>query len=129
MCVHYAGNPADLDELRMLAKKYNLPLIEDSAHAMASEYKGNPIGSNSEIATFSFQCVKIVTCGDGGVITTINEDIYKRMKKLTWYGIDREEKKTDFLDPLPNDPEFIGYKSNMNDTHTCTQLFYDTLIL
>ena len=115
MCVHYAGNPVDLDELRKVANKYNLPIIEDSAHAMASEYKGKPIGSTGDIATFSFQCVKIVTCGDGGVITTTNEDIYKRMKKLSWYGIDREEKTTDILDPLPNEPDFLGYKSNMND--------------
>ena len=115
MCVHYAGNPVDLDELRAVAKKYNLPIVEDSAHAMTSEYKGNPIGSTGDIATFSFQCVKIVTCGDGGIVTTTNEEIYKRLKKQTWYGIDREAKRTDKLDPLPSIPDGIGYKSNMND--------------
>ena len=125
MCVHYAGNPVDLDELREVAKKYNLPIIEDSAHAMTTEYKGNPIGSTGDIATFSFQCVKIVTCGDGGVITTTNEEIYKKLKKQVWYGIDRETKKTDKLDPLPAHPDGLGFKSNMNDitaTIACTAM-------
>jgi len=127
MCVHYAGNPVDLDELREIADKYNLPIIEDSAHAMATEYKGKPIGSTGDVATFSFQCVKIVTCGDGGVITTTNEKIYKKLKKQVWYGIDRETKKTDILDPLPSPPEGLGFKSNMNDitaTLACTAMDY-----
>jgi len=127
MCVHYAGNPVDLDELRAVAKRHNLPIIEDSAHAMTSEYKGNPIGSTGDIATFSFQCVKIVTCGDGGVVTTTNEEIYKKLKKQTWYGIDREAKKTDKLDPLPSTPDGVGFKSNMNDitaTLACVAIDY-----
>ena len=115
MCVHYAGNPVDLDELRAVARKHNLPIIEDSAHAMTTQYKGNPIGSTGDVATFSFQCVKIVTSGDGGVITTTNEEVYKRLKKQTWYGIDRETKKTDKLNPLPAEPAGLGFKSNMND--------------
>jgi len=115
MCVHYAGNPVDLDELREVANKHNIPIIEDSAHAMTTEYKGKPIGSTGDVSTFSFQCVKIVTSGDGGVVTTTREDIYKKLKKQTWYGIDRETKKTDILNPLPADPDGLGYKSNMND--------------
>ena len=115
MCVHYAGNPVDLDELREVAAKHNLPIIEDSAHAMASEYKGNPIGSTGDVATFSFQCVKIVTSGDGGIVTTTNEEIYKKIKKQSWYGIDRDTKKTSILDPLPAHPDGLGFKSNMND--------------
>ena len=115
MCVHYAGNPVDLDELRAVANRNNLPIIEDSAHAMTSEYKGNPIGSTGDVATFSFQCVKIVTSGDGGVVTTTNPEIYEKLKKQTWYGINREAKKTDKLNPLPAHPDGLGFKSNMND--------------
>jgi len=115
MCVHYAGNPVDLDELRKVAAKYNLPIIEDSAHAMATEYKGDPIGSTGDVAAFSFQCVKIVTCGDGGVVTTTQEDVYEKIKKQSWYGMDRSRKKLDRLDPLSHHPEGLGFKSNMND--------------
>lgn len=115
MCVHYAGNPVDMDELREVANRHNLPIIEDSAHAMACEYKGKPIGSFGDISTFSFQCVKIVTCGDGGIITTTKESLYKKIRKQSWYGIDREAKKTSILDPLPTHPDGLGFKSNMND--------------
>ena len=61
--------------------------------------------------------VKIITCGDGGLIATDNNDYYQKLKKIIWYGIDREEKKTNLLDPLP--PSFrgdtLGFKYNMND--------------
>ena len=92
---------------------------------MTSEYKGQPIGSTGDIATFSFQCVKIVTCGDGGVVTTTDEEIYKKLKKQTWYGIDRDTKKVSLLDPLPAHPDGLGFKSNMNDitaTLACTAM-------
>tara|TARA_Y100001970_G_scaffold261373_1_gene344443 strand:+ start:17211 stop:18356 length:1146 start_codon:yes stop_codon:yes gene_type:complete len=115
ICVHYAGNPVDLDELRSVAKKHDLPIIEDSAHAMASEYKGKPIGATGDIACFSFQCVKIVTCGDGGVVTTTNKKLHEKIQKTSWYGINRDAKKVDYLDPLPHHPTELGLKANMND--------------
>ena len=115
ICVHYAGNPVDLDELRLVAREHNLPIIEDSAHAMASEYKGKPIGATGDIACFSFQCVKIVTCGDGGVVTTTNKKLYEKIQKNSWYGINRDAKKVDILDPLPHHPTELGLKANMND--------------
>ena len=115
MVVHYGGIPVELDEIRAIGKEFNLPIIEDSAHAMGSKYKGDNIGSKGDIITFSFQVVKIVTCGDGGVICTPNEKYYKELKEYTWYGIDREEKTFNVLDPLPNDILKLGYKANMND--------------
>ena len=115
MVVHFGGLPVELDEIRKIAAKHNLPIIEDSAHAMGSKYKGDYIGSKGDIITFSFQVVKIVTCGDGGVIATPNEKYYKSLKEYSWYGVDREEKTLNFLDPLPDDITKLGYKANMND--------------
>ncbi len=115
MCDHYAGHSVDMDELREEADRHGLPIIADSAHAMACAYTEHPIGSFGDVATFSFQCVKIVTCGDGGVITTTDEALYKKIRKQSWYGIDREAKKTSILDPLPVPPDGLGFKSNMND--------------
>jgi perosamine synthetase len=115
MVVHYAGLPVELDEIRKIGKEFNLPIIEDSAHAMGSKYKGDFIGSNGDLITFSFQVVKIVTCGDGGVITTPNEKYYKDLKEYTWFGVDREEKTLNKLDALPQDIIKLGYKANMND--------------
>ena len=62
--VHYGGNPCDLDEIRAIAKKHGLPLIEDSAHALGSKYKGRYIGASGDVVCFSLQVVKIITCGD-----------------------------------------------------------------
>ena len=81
MVVHYGGLPVELDEIREIGKEFNLPIIEDSAHAMGSKYKGDYIGSKGDLITFSFQVVKIVTCGDGGAITTPNEKYYKDLKE------------------------------------------------
>ena len=128
ICVHFGGNPVDLDELREVASKHNLPIIEDSAHAMGSEYKGKPIGSTGDIITFSFQSIKIVTCGDGGVITTTDPNLYKKLKEKVWYGVDRDVKKSGyFLDPIPYYPQELGFKMNMNDitaTLACEAMNY-----
>ena len=115
VCVHYGGLPCDMDELWEIGKKYNLPVVEDSAHALGSKYKGGYIGSRGDIITFSFQVIKIVTSGDGGIIATTCEEYYKKLKKLVWFGIDREEKKADLLDPLPEWIDMLGFKYNMND--------------
>ena len=115
MCVHYGGNPCDLDEIRKIGHNYNLPIIEDSAHALASKYKGQYIGSTGDLACFSFQVVKIVTCGDGGIIATANKNYYDKLKKYVWYGIDRDKKKARLIDPLPDRIDVLGFKYNMND--------------
>ncbi len=115
ICVHYAGNPCDMDEIREIGRENNLPIIEDSAHAIGSKYKGQYIGSTGDIACFSFQVVKIITCGDGGIISTTNEEYYEKLKKYIWYGVDRDNKETRLLDPLPDDIDILGFKYNMND--------------
>lgn len=117
MIVHYGGNPCDLDEIRTIGKKHGIPVVEDAAHALGSTYKGSYIGETGDVVCFSFQVVKIINSGDGGLITTSNEGYYQKLKKIIWYGIDREEKRTNLLDPLP--PGFrgdtLGFKYNMND--------------
>jgi len=114
--VHYAGNPVDLDEIRALARSYGLPLVEDSAHALGSKYKGKYIGETGSLVTFSLQVVKIVTCGDGGFICTDNEIYHNILKKITWFGVDRENKQPNlFFDPLPDSIDIPGFKYNMND--------------
>jgi len=103
MIVHYGGNPVDLDEIRKIGKKH-------------SQYKGKYIGATGDIVCFSLQVVKIINSGDGGLITS-NEKYYQKLKKIIWYGIDREEKKTNLLDPLPDSFKGteLGFKYNMND--------------
>lgn len=115
MCVHYGGNPCDMDAIRKIGKDYNLPIIEDSAHALGSQYKGKYIGSKGDIITFSFQVIKIITCGDGGLIVTTNKKYYNKLKKIIWYGVGKETKKTSKIDPLTDSINILGFKYNMND--------------
>jgi len=123
MVVHYGGLPVELNEIRDIGRYFKIPIIEDSAHAMGSKYnsfKGNGIdgdyiGSKGDLITFSFQVIKIVTCGDGGIVTTTNEEYYKRLKEYAWFGVDREDRTPNTLDPLSDDITKLGYKANMND--------------
>ena len=78
---HHGGNPADLDPIRSIAKKYNLIIVEDCAHAVGAEYKKRKIGSDSDIACFSFSTLKnMSTLGEGGMIVTNNEKIANSAK-------------------------------------------------
>lgn len=114
ICVHYAGNPCDMDELWAIGREHNLPVIEDCAHSLGSVYKGHHVGARGDLACFSFQVVKIITCGDGGMITTTNPEYYAQLKKYIWYGVDREGRAPS-IDALPEDIDILGFKYNMND--------------
>ena len=115
--VHYGGNPCDMDEIREIGKKHNLPILEDAAHALGSQYKGEYIGAKGDIIIFSLQVVKIITSGDGGLISTTDSKYYEKLKRIIWYGIDRDEKRTNLLNPLPESfhGDVLGFKYNMND--------------
>ena len=115
MCVHYGGNPGDMDAIREIGKTYNIPIIEDSAHALGSKYEGDYIGSKGDICTFSLQAVKIITTGDGGFISVSDPHLYKEVKKRVFFGVDRDSKRQSIVDPLPEDIDVLGFKYNMND--------------
>lgn len=78
MVVHMYGHICDMDPIRFLADKYNLSIIEDAAEAHGAEYKGSKAGSFGDIATFSFFANKIITSGEGGLITTNNSELADR---------------------------------------------------
>jgi dTDP-4-amino-4,6-dideoxygalactose transaminase len=113
VAVHWGGYPCDLDELRAVAQKYGIPLVEDAAHAFASSYKGKPVGSGSDFVCFSFQAIKAVTTLDGGLLTCKTPDSYRRGKLLRWFGIDRETPRADLR--CENDVAEFGYKHHMHD--------------
>jgi dTDP-4-amino-4,6-dideoxygalactose transaminase len=110
--VHWAGYPCDMDEILDIAKRRNLFVIEDAAHAVGAYYRGKPIGSLSDCTCFSFQAIKQITTVDGGMLIVKTQDNYKRAKLLRWYGIDREF--TGDIYQKFNVKEF-GYKYHMND--------------
>jgi UDP-4-amino-4,6-dideoxy-N-acetyl-beta-L-altrosamine transaminase len=89
--VDYTGQAVDLDPILELAEKYNLIVIEDAAHALGTEYKGKKVGSISHMTEFSLHPVKHITTGEGGVITTDNEEYYKKLMLFRTHGITREK--------------------------------------
>ena len=117
--VHWGGYPIDLDKLddivRKTYKKFGFKpmIIEDCAHAMGSTYNNKPIGSHGNWCTFSFQAIKHITTGDGGILITPDRESYERSKLLRWYGIDRESNKKDFR--CEEDIKEWGFKFHMND--------------
>lgn len=80
VAVHMGGHPADLDRLQEIAKKHGIALVEDSAHAHGSEWKGKKIGTFGKAATFSFQASKLMTAGEGGMIIS-NDDAFERQAR------------------------------------------------
>jgi len=87
LIVHQIGMPADIDAFQELSKKHNLKLIEDAACAVGSSYKGKKIGTHSELVCFSFHPRKVISTGDGGMITTNREDYYNRLRLLRQHGM------------------------------------------
>lgn len=111
--VHYGGLPCDMGALNDLAKKHSLLIIEDAAHALGAKYYGKTVGSISDFTMFSFQAIKHITTGDGGMVTFKNSDeTFERAKRLRWFGIDRSAKQKGVWE---NDIKDIGYKYQMND--------------
>jgi perosamine synthetase len=87
LLVHQIGMPADIDTFSALCKKHNLILIEDAACAAGSSYKGKKIGSHSDLVCFSFHPRKVISTGDGGMVTTNNDAYAERMKLLRQHGM------------------------------------------
>jgi dTDP-4-amino-4,6-dideoxygalactose transaminase len=87
MPVHQIGMPADIDRFLELGEKYGVKIYEDCACAIGSRYKGRPIGGHTELACFSLHPRKIITTGDGGVITTNNAAYAARLKTLRQHAM------------------------------------------
>ena len=112
ICVHYGGLPCDMDELQSIANEWNIPIIEDAAHAVGAKYKGIDIGSISDFTIFSFQAIKHITTGDGGMLIIKNKDLIDKAERIRWFGIDRKSKQAGIWE---NDITEIGYKYQMTD--------------
>ncbi len=116
MPVHFAGLPVDLDPLYAIAKKHNLRVIEDAAHAIGTEYQGKRIGSFGDTQVFSFHPNKNMTTGEGGCVVTRDEKLASDVALLRFHGMDREAWNR-FGKKGSQHYEIIapGYKYNMMD--------------
>ena len=91
--VDYAGQPCDIDSIRQIAERNNLFLVEDAAHALGARYGSTRVGAIADLTTFSFHPLKNMTTGEGGMITTNQEKLYRKLLLLRNHGLDKEDKK------------------------------------
>ena len=116
MPVHFAGLPCDMDALQDICRNHNLVLIDDAAHAIPTEYKGQNIGNIGDLSAFSFYANKNLTTGEGGMITTNNDAFAKPLRPMRLHGIDkdawaRQSQRSIWRYDIATE----GYKYNMTD--------------
>jgi dTDP-4-amino-4,6-dideoxygalactose transaminase len=115
--VHFAGAPCDMSAIDAVARKRNIAVIEDAAHALGTMYGGRPIGDGSNIACFSFYVTKNIAAGEGGMVTTNNAAFADLMRCYGLHGMSRGawQRYTSTSSDLHYDIVYPGYKYNMPD--------------
>jgi len=114
--VHFAGRPCKMDHIMEIAQKNNLLVIEDAAHAIEAQYKGQKIGNIGDMTCFSFYVTKNLVTGEGGMVTTNNEEWAKKVKVLGLHGLSKDAWKR-FADEGYKHYQVVspGFKYNMMD--------------
>lgn len=117
VAVDFTGQAVELDELLAICKEHDLLLIEDAAHAIGTKYKGQPVGSISDMTCFSFHPVKTITSGEGGAVTTNDERLYRKLMRLRTHGITRNQEE--MVHPTDakwyNEQVELGYNYRLTD--------------
>jgi dTDP-4-amino-4,6-dideoxygalactose transaminase len=91
VAVDYAGHPAEYDEIRSIADRHGLLLVQDAAHSLGSSYRGRPVGSIADLTTFSFFPTKNITTGEGGAISIKDSDTLMRARRFARQGLVKDE--------------------------------------
>ena len=114
--VHFAGRSCNMDRIMEIARKYNLNVIEDCAHAIETEYKGKKAGTIGDLGVFSFYATKNIVTGEGGMVISENNNLISRIKTLGLHGMSNDAWKRFSDDGYKHyDVEEAGFKYNMLD--------------
>ena len=128
VAVDFTGQAVKNREIREICDRHHLIFIEDAAHAIGTKYDGKPVGSLADLTCFSFHPVKTVTAGEGGAITTNDDELYRKLVLAHTHGITHEE---DLMEDLPHEGPWyyeqiaLGYNYRMTDFQAallCSQL-------
>jgi 8-amino-3,8-dideoxy-alpha-D-manno-octulosonate transaminase len=117
MPVHMCGSMADLDALQQICTEHNLILLEDACQAIGGTYKGKKLGTIGDAGTFSFDYVKTMTCGEGGVIMTNNKDVFIKSDGFSDHGHDHTG-----VDRGADLHPFVGYNFRISELHAAVGL-------
>src|SRR5437667_1581521 len=114
--VHFGGQPCNMGRILEMARRYNLKVIEDAAHALPAAYNGKKIGTIGDITCFSFYVTKTITTGEGGMATTRNPEWANRMRMMSLHGISHDAwNRYSSEGSWYYEVFFPGYKYNMTD--------------
>jgi dTDP-4-amino-4,6-dideoxygalactose transaminase len=112
VAVDYAGHPADMKELREIADKHKVLLIEDASHSFGSIYRGQKVGTLADITTFSFYPTKNITTGEGGALCSLNSDLLDKARKFSRQGLVKDPNKFKNQDEGPWHQEVHNFGLN-----------------
>lgn len=119
VAVDFTGQVVQVEEIRRICDEYGLVFIEDAAHSIATTYNGRQVGSLADLTTFSFHPVKTITGGEGGAITTNDEELYKRLVLYRTHGITKHPQE--MMQKSPEDGDWyyemqdLGYNYRITD--------------
>jgi perosamine synthetase len=115
IAVDYTGQPCDYDTLRELADRYNVKLIADACHSLGGNYKGRLVGQLADLSTFSFHPVKNITTGEGGMISTNDPDLARRMRIFRNHGITSDHRQREQQGSWFYEMVDLGYNYRITD--------------
>ena len=117
--VHLAGSSCDMNKINSLSKKYSFLIIEDASHAIGGKYENQSVGNckYSSITVFSFHPVKIITTGEGGLLTTNKNDLAEKIRMLRSHGIVRDKNKFQYSTEgsWKYEQQLLGFNYRMTD--------------
>lgn len=115
IAVDYAGQPCEYESLRLIAGRHGLGLISDACHSLGGEYHGRRMGSVADLTAFSFHPVKHITTGEGGMITTNDENLARRMRRFRNHGISTDFRQRAEAGSWSYEMEELGYNYRITD--------------
>jgi len=115
IAVDYAGQPCDYDALRSIAYRHGLTLVADACHALGGTYKGRPVGSLADLSVFSFHPVKHITTGEGGMITTDDPQLARRVRIFRNHGITSDHRQREQQGSWFYEMVDLGYNYRITD--------------
>ena len=115
IAVDYAGLPADLHEIREIADQHGLTLIEDACHALGAQYHGHNIGSMGHLTVFSLHPVKLMTTGEGGVVTTDDQTVAERLRLFRNHGLSTDHRQRESVGSWFYEMVDLGYNYRITD--------------
>jgi UDP-4-amino-4,6-dideoxy-N-acetyl-beta-L-altrosamine transaminase len=122
VAVDYAGQPCDADALRALCERRGLALVADACHALGAADRGRPVGTLADLTAFSFHPVKPITTAEGGMVTTADPALARRMRVFRNHGITTDHRQRTERGAWFYEMEELGYNYRLSDLHSALGL-------